>query len=318
MGLRVAMHRTRPDIQDVRAFAAHVLGEDIAVNPVDEGVSTHVYRIKRRKDTFYLRVLPEQGATFAPEVAVHSLLRRSGVQVPEVVYWDDCNPIVARAVMITREIKGQAIGTGSPGAVLSNIVRAAGRDLALINLVPVDGFGWIRREVPRDARLHGEFASERDLMLADLEVDLDVLQAAVLERGSVNRIRAVVDKHAPLLEASHASLAHGDFDATHIFSHEGCYTGIIDLGEIRGAGPYYDLGHFRFHDGETVPTPCLPYLMEGYGDVVPLSHEADRRITFDSLLIGVRFLARVHDRLAHWNRLHAVAAIERDCQMLSM
>jgi hypothetical protein len=310
------MHRIRPDTQEVRALAAHALGDDIEVNPVDEGVATYVYRIERSGDAFYLRVLPEEGSTVAPEVQVHAILQRSGVQVPEVVYWDDCDRMVARAVMITREIKGRAIGKDKSGTGLPAIVRAAGRDLALVNQVPVDGFGWVRREAPGDARLQGEVASEREFMLADLELCLHVLQAAVLQKSRVDHIRAVVEKHASLLDAPHASLAHGGFDATHIFSYGGRYTGIIDLGEMRGTGPHYDLGHFRFHDGETLPTPLLSYLLEGYRDMVALCCDADRRIIFDSLPIGVRFLARVHKRLARWNRRHAITAIERELRTL--
>jgi hypothetical protein len=45
------------------------------------------------------------------------------------------------------------------------------------------------------------------------------------------------------------AMPYGDLDLTHIYCQDGHYTGIIDLGEIRGTGPYYDLGHFRFHDG---------------------------------------------------------------------
>jgi len=310
------MSRIRPDIREVRALIARALCGASEINPVDEGVSTHVYRIKRSEEIFYLRVLPEEGATFAPEVEAHALLRRAGVRVPEVVYWDDLDPGLSRAVMLTTEIEGRAIGKDDLGAALPTIVHAAGRDLALINQVPVDGFGWIRRDAPGDTRLRGDIASETELMLADLEPCIRVLQGTDLQWSGADQIREAIHRNAQLLDAPHAHLSHGDFDATHIFSHEGRYTGIIDLGEIRGTGPHYDLGHFRFHDGETLPTTLLPYLLEGYRDAGPLPHEVDRRIALDSLLIGVRFLARMHRRLARPTRVHALAAIERDFQTL--
>src|SRR5947209_11250902 len=100
------MSRIRPDIREVRALIARALCGASEINPVDEGVSTHVYRIKRSEEIFYLRVLPEEGATFAPEVEAHALLRRAGVRVPEVVYWDDLDPGLSRAVMLTTEIEG--------------------------------------------------------------------------------------------------------------------------------------------------------------------------------------------------------------------
>ena len=43
-------------------------------------------------------------------------------------------------------------------------------------------------------------------------------------------------------------LAHGDFDATHIYQRDGLYTGVIDFGEMRGAEPHYDLAYFLVQD----------------------------------------------------------------------
>ena len=82
------------------------MGADIAVEVVDEGVSTFVYRLVRGNEVLYLRILPEDDATFAPEAAAHTVLQRKGVRVPIVVYWEDRNKAVNRSVMITTEIAG--------------------------------------------------------------------------------------------------------------------------------------------------------------------------------------------------------------------
>jgi len=309
--------RLPPASSFIRVIATAALGGEVVVEPVKEGVSTYVYRLVRGAEVFYLRVLPEGGATFAPEAAAHAILRRQGVQVPEVVFWEDLNPLVARSVMITSEIKGKGIGQAVTRAALPGILRSAGRDLAAINSVVVDGFGWIRRDAGVGAGLRAELPSEREFMLADLDRALTILEIDVLGDWRVGAIRDVVHDHAALLDAPHAYLAHGDFDVTHIYCHQGRYSGIIDLGEIRGTGPYYDLGHFHFHDGETIPVRLLPHLLEGYQEDAPLPEDADRRIALGSLLIGVGFLARTHTRLAQHNRLRAIAAIERELQLLS-
>src|SRR5690242_19569214 len=96
-GIRDAMGKVRPDVRDVHTCVARALGSYVEIAPVNEGVSTYVYRITRNGDTFYLRVLPEEGATVASEVEAHMLLRRCGVHVPEVVYWDDRDPPIGRA-----------------------------------------------------------------------------------------------------------------------------------------------------------------------------------------------------------------------------
>jgi aminoglycoside phosphotransferase (APT) family kinase protein len=191
-------------------------------------------------------------------------------------------------------------------------LRAAGRDVALLNQVPVEGFGWVRRDVPGDDRLHGEVPTEREFLLAGLDRSLSVLQGTTVGPTQLDTIRDIVRAEAPLLDARHAHLAHGDLDLTHIYCQDGQYTGIINLGEIRGTGPYYDLGHVRFHDGELLSNMALPYLLEGYQEIMPLPSDADRRIALASLLIGIHFLARTYTRLAKSNYLHAIAAIARD------
>jgi aminoglycoside phosphotransferase len=306
------MNRTRPTARVIQDVATAALGAALVVESVAEGVSTYVYRLRRGAEVFYLRVLPEEGATFAPEVEAHMILRGQGVQVPDVLYWEDYNQAVGRSVMITAEIKGTAIGRSDVGAELPDILRAAGRDVAVLNRVPVQGFGWIRRDVPGDPGLHGEVATEREFLLADFDRSLSVLQDLVGGSRPIQLIRDIVRAEAPLLDASLACLAHGDLDLTHIYCQAGHFTGIIDLGEIRGTGPYYDLGHFHFHDGELLTIRALPYMVEGYQEITPLPSAADRRIALASLLIGVHFFARTHTRLPKRNYRHAVAAIARE------
>src|SRR5207249_1740511 len=112
----------------------------------------------------------------------------------------------------------------------------------------------------------------------------------VLTRAEIVELRTIINRLEAWLDVQHACLAHGDFDVTHIYQEDGRYTGIIDFGEIRGADAPYDLGHFNLHDGETRPQPVLPYLLEGYSDVVPLPPDHEWRISLLSLLNGVSAL----------------------------
>ena len=312
------MNKTRPAQHLIRMAAAAALGADIIVEPVAEGVSTYVYRIRQGPDVFYLRILPEDGATFAPEAEAHAILRRQGVRVPEIVYWEGQNPLIDRSIMITTEIKGTAIGHGGAHSELPDILRAAGRDIAVLNSVPVHGFGWIRRDASADQRLRADARTEREFMLADFDHALHALDGTLLSSGQAEAIRDVVAAQASLLDAGQSCLAHGDLDATHIYADSGQYTGLIDLGEIRGTGPCYDLGHVRFHDGEMLPTRMLPYLLEGYQEITPLPSHGEQRIALASLLIGIEFLARTQTRLADHVLFHAVATIAREVAILSV
>jgi aminoglycoside phosphotransferase (APT) family kinase protein len=292
----------RPDDPDPRAIQAVVdrvfrPRAGCQVERVAEGVSTCVYRVRYGDATFYLRVLPEVGATFAPEVRAHQLLRARGVWVPEVVYYDHLDTVLQRSVLATTEVVGCHVGRRPVDDATRRIMVEAGRQLAIVNSVPVTGFGWVRRDRPEVTALEAEHPTLHAFAFEHLEADLWRLEwGRLLSRHDVEAIRSIVAAHPAWLEAEQACLAHGDFDVTQIYQQRGRYTGLIDFGEIRGADLWYDLGHFRMHDGETLPIPVLDWLLEGYDSITPLPSDRLKRIAFASLLIAVRAWARTLER----------------------
>jgi aminoglycoside phosphotransferase len=307
------------DIRLIEALAARefLCTVPLHVERVEEGVSTYVYRIYRGNEVFYLRVLPEVNASFAPEVYVHEMLRTKDVKVPEVVYFEHYNEAVQRSVMVTTAIKGKHIGYYHVNEVLKNVLVEAGRDLAVINSVPVKHFGWIRRDSSAVTALEAELPTYRAFVFEQLEEDLAFLSEHVLNTREIKAIQGIIDRCGTWLDVEQAWLAHGDFDATHIYQEHGCYTGIIDFGEIRGGDPFYDLGHFQMHDGETLPARVLPYLLEGYREVVQLQQDYEQRIYFSSLLIAIRTLARSMKKRSIDFRGHAgFWSIKHDIEVL--
>ena len=137
------MRKTDVDLVLLQNLVHQVLpsGTPWAVARTPAGVSTPVYRLRRGEEVLYLRVAEEQTAHLAPEVYAHTLLRARGAQVPAIVYYDPHEVPLERSLMITTEIPGTPLSQHSPGATTAAVVRAAGRDLALINQVPVEGFG---------------------------------------------------------------------------------------------------------------------------------------------------------------------------------
>lgn len=304
-----------PDVARVQAIAERIFSTsvDLTVTRVAEGVSTHVYRIARDAETFYLRVLPERGDTFAPEAAVHRLLRERGVKVPEVVFVTPYDETLERSIMVTTAIEGYHIGYHPANSKLRDILTEAGRDLAVINQIPVAGFGWIVRDRPTASPLEAEHLTYRAFLGEYLDAALATMRDHLLSAGDIAAIRAILARHDDWLAGGDARLAHGDFDATHMYQANGRYTGIIDFGEIRGAPRWYDLGHFRMHDGETVPAPILPWLLEGYCAMTPLPDDYERRINFAALLIAIRALARLLLRNPHSAyRHHYLTAVRRE------
>jgi aminoglycoside phosphotransferase (APT) family kinase protein len=290
----------------------------LSLEHIVEGVSTLVYRVRRDDDVFYLRVLPELGASFAPEVRVHALLRERNVKVPEVVYYEYYNEALQRSVMVTTEIRGTHVGRRMLDADVRNILVDVGRELAVINSIPVQGFGWIRRDRSEVVQLEADLPTYRAFVLEHLEDDLTTLGEHLLGCKEVAAIQAIVERCDAWPAVERASLSHGDFDVTHIYQHDGRYSGIIDFGEIRGTDPFYDLGHFALHDGETLPYRVLPYLLEGYGEVAHLPANHEQRIQVSSLLIAIRGLARRVAKYPHDGGSHLhLDSIRRAIAVLS-
>ena len=289
-----------------------------SIKRVEEGISTYVYRIYSNNEIFYLRLLPEIDASFAPEVHVHQVLRSQGVKVPEVVYYEHYNAVFQQSLMLITEIQGTHLRYCTSREDQKAILREAGRDLALINSIPVKHFGWIRRDRSQVTQLEAEFLSYRAFIYEHLENDLILLEKSqILSSSDVVAISSILERYDTWLNEEQAKLAHGDFDVTHIYQQQGRYTGIIDFGEIRGANLFYDLGHFRIHDGETLPNLVLPYLIEGYKEVVALPPDYELRISFSSLLIAIRKLAYVTQKYPSRPLFkHDLQAMMRDIQML--
>ncbi|HZC07662.1 MAG TPA: phosphotransferase [Ktedonobacterales bacterium] len=272
-----------------RVFASNVT----QVERVTEGVSTKVYRVLAQDKTFYLRILPEAGASFGPEVVAHERMRALGVNAPEVVFYEPLYEPLQRSVTIVTEIPGAPLSQSShlDTRALDAIMVETGRDLARINSVQVDGFGWIAR-APGLQRLRAPLSTNRAFMLEAWTADLAFLtDTATLRPKDVARLEQALAVHATWLDDGESWLAHGDFDATAVYQRDGAYTGVIDFGEMRGGSRWYDLAHFHMRDGEYLAATLLPPLLHGYADVIPLAADAERSIRFASLFINTRALS---------------------------
>jgi aminoglycoside phosphotransferase (APT) family kinase protein len=259
-----------------------------AVERVAVGVSTEVYRVQVDEQTLYVRVLPEANAGFMPEALVHRLARARGARVPEVIHVEECLPALGQAVMVTSAVPGHAVAEGVPAGTVPDILAAAGRDLALINAIPVRGYGWLRRELGLEAALLGEHADYSEWAIAGVEESVGALGGAgVLGSGEARALVRLLVGRGAWARPAQARLAHGDFDCTHIFQQDGHYAGIIDFGEIRGAEPTYDLGQFWVEHPE-----LLAHLLAGYAEVAPLPADGVLQIRHSGLLIALRRLRR--------------------------
>jgi aminoglycoside phosphotransferase (APT) family kinase protein len=287
---------------------------------VAEGVSTRVYRVAAQEETFYLRILPEADASFGPEVVAHERVRQLGVRAPEVIAYEPRYQPLQRSIMIVREIPGLPLSQSTsldPGA-LSAVMEAAGSDLARINSVGVDGFGWIRRDAETPG-LRAPLPTHRTFALDGWESDVAYLaDTTALLPADIILLEQARSRYDAWLDNAESRLAHGDFDTTAIYQRDGVYAGIIDFGELRGASRWYDLAHFHMRDGEYLTTTLLPPLMRGYAQVVGLPQDALPRVRFASLFINLHALSRsLRKRLPNRFTRHQVERLRADLAALA-
>ncbi|MCR8658622.1 aminoglycoside phosphotransferase family protein [Paenibacillus endoradicis] len=297
----------------------HLHSSDFKIERVLSGVSTYVYRIELGEDILYLRILPEQDMSFAVEVHVHNLLRQRNVQVPEVIYFEHNHEALGMSVMIVKEILGSNIEDHPSIEQYDKILFHAGQQLAVINQISVEGYSWIVRSNNQHAIvLTGEKPLLQDYIYEHLEADLLLLSKNVLLKDVISLIRTILKTGRTLMLRHQSHLIHGDFDDSHIFAHQGKFTGIIDFGEIQGNSPLYDLGHFKLHDGQQGQKHRgYPSLTKGYNEVRQLSDDDQIEIDLWALWIGVRRLGMIYNRTWGSYHDHLIRAIKLQMDRLN-
>ena len=263
------------DINLVKQVANDYFRMHVELERVNSGLSTYVYRIQHDKQIYYLRVLPED-ASFAAEAKAHDIMLGHGISVPKPLYFEHKNTLLGKSLMLTSEIPGRCIHQNDINA--ADVLLDAGKQLALINSIKVNGFSWINRNEYN--KLTGEKQTFKEYFYDKLNNDIDLLQKYGFD---VDNIKNIMDKAYLMLDTEDAFLVHGDFDNSHIYHEDGQYSGIIDFGEIRGSHYLYDLGHFKLHDD----CEYFRYLIKGYNEIHKLTEEDEVLIDYLALFVGL-------------------------------
>ena len=196
----------------------------VSIERASGGHVVVVYRATVDGVRYYLRLAEEPGEDLTTDALVLERLRTLDVCVPGVVAASPSTTTFPRSWMIMAEVPGRSIAQGGTDDEARQAATAAGRDVAVINSVPVAGFGWLQRdgseqltaELPSYSEFAGSYLPNPwPGRLSELfgQRQLDVLHALVA--GEQDRP----------LRGGH--LVHGDLDVTHIYSDGGRYSGII-------------------------------------------------------------------------------------------
>jgi len=267
-----------------------VLGPELTAARTPAGVATQVYRVQAARGVLYVRIAEEDHEDLSVDAALLEHLGGLGLRVPQVVHVEPFDQALGRSVLITGEIAGEPLAGCRDQRAARRVARAAGRELAVLNDVGVQGFGWVRRQPPAwplraTSRTYAEFVTSY------LPNPWPGPLGRLFTVAELERLWALVDGERRR-DLAGATLAHGDFDTTHIFQVDGHYRGLIDFGEIRGTEPLFDLGHFHLWEHERTPVPLWDELLAGYGEVETLPAGHQELVGRSATLLGLRQLAR--------------------------
>ena len=260
----------------VLPFVRGYFGADAVCERTKSGVSSCVYRVRHADKTYYLRVLPPDDGHHASEEFAHAEMRKRGLNVPEPLYFERYNESANASLFLTGEIPGRCLDDENDGEI-GDVLRSAGRQLAVANSICVDNFGWIDRE--GGAVLSGEHDTFRAFYYDSLYRDIDKLARFGFD---TDELKSLADHGFGLLDTDESCFTHGDFDDSHIYHLNGCFTGVIDFGDMCGSHVLHDLGHYKLHCPEN-----FGLLAQGYSEVRPLSAADYVRIDFLALFVAI-------------------------------
>ena len=286
----------KPDV-DQHALArllSRVFGDSSPVlfERTPDGVSSQTYRLIRAGTAFFLRVAENATDNLQVDAEVHRRLRAVGARVPDVLHVEAFDDALERSILIMTEIPGVSLARLQDSEVARRVAEAAGVDAARFLEIAVDGFGWIRRDDPR-ASLRaelGDYASFVVSYMPATPAERFDLVGSLFARRHLDQIEHAIAEECRR-PVPMGKLAHGDLDVTQIYCADGCYTGIIDFSELRGAEPEFDLGHFLLHDGETIAHPLFKHFWRGYAATALVDMD-EGLIRRSGVLSGFRQLCR--------------------------
>ena len=264
------------------------------IERMGSGGSTPVYRVTFADRDAFLRLGEEPGERRDAEVRVHELMCEAGVPVPRILRWEPEPPELDRSAALTSRMPGRSIEElDLAAAELVAIMRAAGRDLARINAVPVCGYGWVDFVRGADRQLVAEHSTRAEWIAEYLAATATVTASGLLDSAAHPRLTDAMRIWAAIPDRAWSSLAHGDADASHVYadSETHAYTGFIDFGEIRGTDPLYDLGHAWIHTGDAFSVEGFDALLAGYRERANLPDNWQGQLRLQATAIATRALA---------------------------
>lgn len=252
---------------------------------IEGGISTDIFKLVDEKSELFLRIAPD-GENMSTEAMIHTLALEAGVSVPKCVYYEDFNKQLGKSFMITNKMPGFPVTSLAENR--EQIIVSAGKDLAKLHTITVEGFGWLDVKTSNCKKIMGSFDSYSQFIFDGVDIlgRLSFLnEESILSNTVCNNIEGFLLQNKDKLSLEQAVLSHSDLSNEHIFFDRDSYTGLIDFGDASAMSRYYDLAKYSLNEPED-----YQFLIEGYTKVESLPDSYEEYIKLESAILTIRTL----------------------------
>ena len=281
-------------LSSIRSLLARISFSNIVeIKKVKKGQSTHVFSIIAESgEKYYLRIPKDPKESILSEVLIHKKLLKACVKVPNVVaYGDSSTELKGSSFILIESIGNDSCAQLSySDSKIEEILKNAGKDLFLINSIPVEMFGAVYRTKDQQTKgLIGDQINYKDFIYNRIEKNVEILEKShFFSEIQISIIKRVLNSEKfslHVLNMKQGYLAHGDYNLEHIFQNKGSYTGVIDFGDAKSAPKGYDLAYFKICNPSYFDSLLSGYV-EASGNHIPFYE--DVILVF---LVGIRILS---------------------------
>lgn len=249
------------------------------------GMSNETYFASAGADDLVVRVARTSEPHFEQERWAIARARERGVPAPEVLLVAHERTAAALlSICVQRRLTGVPLGTvarrrGRADLVLERLLREAGRILASIHTISVEGFG------PLDGSGHGTLATWGAFLVGRLD---GTSGPGVPE---VERACALLDDHRAFVDSVSAHLLHFDYEPAHLLVDEATtqISGVVDFEDCKGGDPAYEFAQWDVIHDAYAPVAALT---AGYLELVAETADFERRRLLSELHRRVREVLR--------------------------
>ncbi len=180
---------------------------------------------------------------FYVESLVANILRKNNLPAYKTYVIHDLKDENDIAFQVIEKLPGTAlkIWFESHQEDVDKLMFEAGKTLAKIHQIKVNGFGSFDNELAKQGKLIGLYNNLADFMLSGLEKNLDVLikYNHILKSQKEGILKLF--KNSELLKCEQAVLVHNDYADWNLLTDGNKITGILDLDECCASDPLCDI-----------------------------------------------------------------------------